>query len=158
MKRRGTAIKIMLFKNEVKMSREFILSRTRKVTLHVQAFLNHWGLKRRVRSRVDILKPQIRGVLPASAAFAVVKNICFWVITSICDLGKGLGRNIFYPQEIFAFAFFKINFYWRTVALQRCVGFCYPNAAGVCIRISSLFWISFTFWSPQRSWVLSPVL
>lgn len=75
MKRRGTAIKIMLFKNEV-VSREFILSKIRKVTLHVQAFLNH-QFEEEGRSRVDILEPQIRSVLPVPAAFTVVKNIYF---------------------------------------------------------------------------------
>ena len=59
------------------MSREFVLSKTQKVTLHVQTFLNHWGLKRRVGAGVEIFKPQIRSVLPAPAAFAVVKNIYF---------------------------------------------------------------------------------
>lgn len=40
------------------MSREFVLSKTLKVTLHVQMFLNHWGLKRRVGAGLKYLRPK----------------------------------------------------------------------------------------------------
>ena len=45
------------------MSRElaFVLSKTQKVTLHVQTFLSHWGLKRRVGAGLMLLPPLLLG-------------------------------------------------------------------------------------------------
>ena len=46
--------------------------------------------------------------------------------------------------------FFKINFYWSIVALQRCIiSTVQQNESTIHIPISPLFWISFSFRSPK---------
>ena len=51
------------------------------------------------------------------------------------------------------------NFYWSIVALQCCVSFTIQQSeSATCMHISSLFWISFPFRSPQSTKWEFPVL